>query len=211
MNDDEREYLQAQEDQTLTAAAQQAGLRAAAQHSEQTIHNASFLEELRSPDLDEDGQLDSVEDRYPSWFSGAHAVTNRGDDWDLQADLMMMNKRERAVAQRRPGRLLRDRPFALACMRGDDSPPLDAYAHDDIPGDLGYWRNVINGLETSDDVAGSQERARIYGAAEVSADLMTLAKNGAGLESVSTVKTETSVQRNEEENKTASRAAKILE
>lgn len=211
MNDDEREYLQAQEDQTLTAAAQQAGLRAAAQHSEQTVHNASFLEELRSADLDEDGQLDSVEDRYPSWFSGAHAVTNRGDDWDLQADLLMMNKRERAVTQRRPGRLLRDRPFLLATMRGDDSPPLDAYAKDEIPGELGYWRNIINGLETSDDVVGPEERARIYGAAEVSADLMTLAKNGAGLESVSTVKTETSVQRNEEENTTASRAAKILE
>ena len=211
MNDDEREYLQAQEDQTLTAAAQKAGLRAAAQHSEQTVHNASFLEELRSADLDEDGQLDSVEDRYPSWFSGAHAVTNRGDDWDLQADLLMMNKRERAVTQRRPGRLLRDRPFLLATMRGDDSPPLDAYAKDEIPGELGYWRNIINGLETSDDVVGPEERARIYGAAEVSADLMTLAKNGAGLESVSTVKTETSVQRNEEENTTASRAAKILE
>ena len=211
MNDEEREYMEAQEDQQLTSAAQQAGLRAAAQHTEETVHNASFLKELRSADLDDDEQRESLEKRYPSWFSGAHAVTNRGDDWDIKADLLMMNKRERAVTQRRPGRLLRDRPFAAACMRGDESPGIEAYEAADIPGEVEYWRNVINGLETTDEIVDSEERARIYGAAEVSADLMTLAKNGAGLESVSTVKTETSVQREEKENSTASRVGKVLE
>jgi len=210
MNKEERQYLTEQEDSNLRSAAHQTALRAAAEHKERTVHNEDFLNELRKADLESD-TFDWIEEEYPSWFSGAHAVTNRGDEWDLEADLIMQNKRERAVAESRPGRLLRDRPFLLASMRGDETPQLDAYDRDDVPGERNYWADIVaRGDETNDPVT-SEDMSRIYGAAEVAADLMSLSRNAAGLESVSTVKTETNVRRQEEDESTASRIGKALE
>jgi hypothetical protein len=210
MNKEERQYLNEQEDSNLRSAAHQTALRAAAEHKERTVHNEDFLNELRKADLDSE-TFDWIEEEYPSWFSGAHAVTNRGDEWDLEADLIMQNKRERAVAESRPGRLLRGRPFLLASMRDDETPQLDAYDRDDVPGERNYWADIVaRGDETNDPVT-SEDMSRIYGAAEVAADLMSLSRNAAGLESVSTVKTETNVRRQEEDESTATRIGKALE
>lgn len=206
MNDDVKEQMDAQEEQRLRATAAESGLRRAADEQLRTVHNEAFLAELRKADVDGD-----LEERYPEWFSGAKAVTNRGDDWGFQADLQMMNKRERAVAGRRPGRLLRDRPFLHAIMNGDDSPPLEAYDQDGIPGTREEWKQRLNGMDTTDDPVDSTEKRRIYEGAEVAADLMALSRNAAGLEAVSTVKTETNVRREEEEETTASRVGRVLE
>jgi len=212
MNDEERQFIDAQEDRQLRGTAQQTGLRAAAEHKQRTVHNANFLEELRKADLDGgDDRKKSLEDQFPSWFSGAHAVTNRGDDWALEADLLMHNKRERAVTERRPGRLLRDRPFLLATMQGAESPGIEAYEGADIPGSKSHWREVLSSKETTTDPATSEDHRRIYGGAEVAADIMSLSRNAAGLEAVSTVKTETSVRRQQEDESTASRVGKLLE
>ena len=210
MNDAEREYMDAQGEQQMRSSAQQVGLRAAAEHKERTVHNEDFLNELRKADLDSE-TFGWVEEEYPEWFSGAHAVTNRGDDWDMEADLIMQNKRERAVAEGRPGRLLRDRPFMLASMRGDESPGLDAYMQGDVPGGRDYWLERVARMQTTQQPITSEEMSRIYGAADVAADLMTLSRNAAGLESVSTVKTETNVRRQEEDESTASRVGRVLE
>ena len=210
MNDAEQEYMDAQEEQQMRSSAQQMGLHAAAEHKERTVHNEEFLNELRKADLDSE-HFGWLEENYPDWFSGAHAVTSRPKGWAKSADLLMMNKRERAVAEGRPGRLLRDRPFALACMRGDESPQLDAYLEADIPGDEEYWRDRVVRMDTTRDPVTSEEKSRIYGAAEVAADLMALSEGGVGIESVSTVKTETSVRKQEEDESTASRVARVLE
>jgi len=79
MNKEERQYLNEQEDSNLRSAAHQTALRAAAEHKERTVHNEDFLNELRKADLESD-TFDWIEEEYPSWFSGAHAVTNRGDE-----------------------------------------------------------------------------------------------------------------------------------
>ena len=211
MNTEQQEHLDAQEEMNMRSTAQQAGLRSAAKQKQHTVHNEEFLNELRKADLDSE-RLQWVQEEYPEWFSGAHAVTNRGDEWDLEADLIMQNKRERAVAQERPGRLLRDRPFMLAAMRGDDTPPADAYDKEGIPGTSEDWTQFVARSETDPfQPITSEERRAIYGAAEVAADLMTLSRNAAGLDSVSTVKTETNVRREEEEESTASRVGRVLE
>jgi len=215
MEQDQQQYMNAQEASKMRAAAQRAGLQAATEHQERTVHNEDFLNELRKADLTpEDGEFDAdLEQEFMDWFSGVKAVTNRGDEWDMEADLIMQNKRERAVAERRPGRLLRDRPFMLAAMQGKESPPAAAFARGDIPGDKDYWQQKIdnNGLDTPTQPVSSAQQSRIYGAAEVGADLMALSAGGAGLESVSTVKTETSVRREEEDKGTASRVGRMLE
>jgi len=210
MEENAKEHMDRQEEQQLNAASQQAALRAAADHKQRTVHNEDFLNELRKADVDSD-TFDFLETEFPTWFSGAHAVTNRGDDWDLSADLIMQNKRERAVTERRPGRLLRDRPFLLASMQDAETPQLDAYEQPGIPGSREYWLNQTAGMEDARPPMDSETMSRVYGAAEVAADLMTLSRNGAGLESVSTVKTETNVRRQEEEESTASRLGRVLE
>jgi hypothetical protein len=201
--------LNDQEDSDVRRGAAQMGLRAAAEHTEHTVHNEAFLSELVRADIDSE-VWDGIEDEYPTWFSRAHAVTNRSEDWDIQADLLMMNKRERAVAEARPGRLLRDRPFLRAVM-ADKTPPLEAFEQAGIPGDHDHWRDKTLREDTPREPLTSQQQSRIYGAAEVSADLMALSAGGAGLESVSTVKTETSVRREEEDESTASRVGRVLE
>jgi len=210
MNQTDQEHLNRQEEQQIRASASQMGLRAAAEHQQRTVHNEDFLNELRRSDLDSE-TFDWLKEDYPHWFSGAHAVTNRGDDWDLEADLIMQNKRERAVAERRPGRLLRDRPFMLAAMRGDETPQLDAYQQPGIPGDREDWKKHVARSEETKEPATSEDVSRIYGAAEVAADLMTLSRNAAGLDSVSTVRTETNVRRQEQEESTKEKIGKIVE
>ena len=210
MDKQQSEYLGRQTDERIAQAGQQAALESASRQSERTVHNQQFLAELRDADLDSE-TYQWLQEEYPDWFSGAKSVTNRGDEWDLNADLIMQNKRERAVAENRPGRLLRDRPFLHATMKGADTPQPDAYQSSEIPGDVQHWEHVVAAKNQTQDPITSQEFSRIYGAAEVAADLMTLSRNGAGLESVSTVKTETTTRRESEEEETASRLGKVLE
>lgn len=210
MNSQEREYLDAQEEQQLRATAQQTAMRSAAEQKQRTVHNEDFLNELRKTGIESE-TFGWLEEEYPTWFADAHAVANRGEDWDLQSDLTMFNKRERAVAEARPGRLLRDRPFLLASMRGDETPQLDAYTQPGIPGSEDYWHSKIIAKDKTAKPMSSEEMSRVYGGAEVAASLMTLARGGMGLESVSTVKTETTTRRQEEEDSTASRVGRILE
>jgi len=212
MNDDQREALDEREASNMRSTGQQMGLRAAAEHKEHTVHNEAFLNELRKSGIDSE-VWGGLEDEFPTWFADAHAVTNRGEEWDLQADLQMMNKRERAVAERRPGRLLRDRPFLHAVMQDAEMPPREAFAQPGIPGSADYWDRYFNTRdpETPTEPADSEMQSKFYGAAEVAADLMALSTGGAGLESVSTVKTETSVRREEEDEGTATRVGRLLE
>jgi hypothetical protein len=209
MSETTQDLRDEEEDRHLRQGGAQMGLRAAAEHKEHTVHNEAFLNELREADIDSEF-WDGLDEIYPTWFSGAHAVTNRSENWDQQADLIMMNKRERAVAETRPGRLLRDRPFLHAVMR-DKTPPIEAFEQGDIPGDREDWLELTREGDTPTGPMTSQQKSRVYGAAEVAADLMALSAGGAGLESVSTVKTETSVRREEEDESTASTVGRVLE
>lgn len=218
MNKEQQEHLDARENSQLRGSAAQVGLSMAADQKERTVHNEDFLEELRkTSDLNTD-ELD-IEEDFPDWFAGIHAVTNRGDQWDQMADLVLMNKRERAVAERRAGRLLRDRPFLLATMQNADTPALDAYRQSEIPGGEQYWHEVIkqrieseiHDIERTDTPVTSEQQSRIYGAAEAAADLWAMSRNALGAESVSTVKTETNVRRQEEEDSTKERIGRVME
>lgn len=218
MNDEQQEHLDRREDSQLRGSAAQVGLSMAADQKQRTVHNEDFLAELLdTEDLNSD-ELEIDKD-LTDWFADIHGVTNRGDQWDQMADLILMNKRERAVAQRRPGRLLRDRPFLLATMQGADTPTLDAYRRSDIPASESYWHEVIServksdthDFEMVDTPVSSGEQARIYGAAEAAADLWAMSRNALGVESVSTVKTETNVRRQEEEDSTKERLGRVME
>lgn len=203
---------EAQTDEQLHATSQQAALRQASESQRRKLENEYFLNELRKADIESD-VFDWLEDEFPTWFSGAHAVSNRGDRWDEQADLMMMSKRERVYAESNPGRLLRDRPFLLATAQGAESPPLEAYLQNRIPGDREFWERELRDIGTEQYRApmSSSERRVSYGAAEVAADLMSLSREGAGLDATTTATTETRVKRESEDETTASRLGTVFE
>jgi len=179
MNANEKEHMDRQEDRQLTASAQQTAMQAAARQQEKTLQNEYFLNELRDADIDSE-LYDWLEDEYPTLFSGAHAVGNRDDTWDREADLKNFNKRERLVAERSPGRLLKSRPRLLAIAQGCDSPQDPDFRETLTP----------------------RKKRAIYGAAEVSSDLMSLAKGRAGLDATTTATTENRVKRESNEQST---------
>jgi hypothetical protein len=209
MNEEYKEQMDRQEQQQMRVQASSEAMRAAAEQKQRTVHNEEFLNELRKADIDSD-VFDYVEDEHPTWFSGAHAVGNRHEDFALEADLRMRNTRERAVTENRPGRLLRDRPFLLASMQGAESPQLDAYDQPEIPKGRDYWNKRIVSAEKTREPVTSEEQSRIFGGAEVAADLWSLAADARGLESVSTVKTETTTRKEESEEGAASRVGRWM-
>ncbi|CAI49740.1 uncharacterized protein NP_7022A (plasmid) [Natronomonas pharaonis DSM 2160] len=211
MDSETQEHMDAQEDRQLTASSQQAVMSAAAEKQHRKLENSHFLNELRDSDLGDSELFEWLEDEHPTWFSGAHAVSNRGDTWDDEADLLMFNKRERALAENRPGRLLRGRPFLLATAQGAETPQLDAYDQPGIPGDRQYWKRKTADKESARRPMSSEEQSRLYGAAEVAADLMALSKNAAGLDATTTATTETRVRREEQEEGAASRLGRFYE
>jgi hypothetical protein len=211
MNEEYKEQMDAQEEQQLRVNSASEALRAAAEQKERTIHNENFLNELRKPDLDSE-KHDWFRDEFPAWYSGAHAVANRHAEFDLEADLKMRNKRERAVAERRPGRLLRDRPFLRATMQDADMPPLEAFDEPDIPGSREHWHGQVLKADTvAKPSLSSKKQSQIYDGAEVATALMTLGADGKGIDSVSTVKTETTTKREETEEGAASRVGRWME
>ena len=123
----------------------------------------------------------------------------------------MANKRERAIAEGRPGRLLRTRPFMHAAMTGKESPQLDAYDEPGIPGGRDYWHDRVIAAETTQAPVTSEEARLIAGATDAAADLMALSRNAAGLDAVSTVKTDSTVRKQSEDETTASRVGRLLE
>jgi len=207
---DDRPSLQDQSDEQLAASGAQAGMRQAAEKQERTLENEYFLNELRDADLDSE-VFDWLEDEYPAWFSGARAVSNREDNWDEQADLIMMSRRERAFAQNNPGRLLEGRPFLRAVSQGADAPSAAAFERLSVPTPSEGWKYAVAALRTAREPMTSDERATVYNAAEVAADLMAMSKDKAGLEATTTATTETRVRRENEEETTASRLGAVLE
>jgi len=201
-----------QQERQLNASSHNVAVQSAMKRQAEKIQNPNFLDALRDSDLDiEVGDGKTLEDLYPTWFSGARAVTNRGDSWDQEADLLMKNKRERRVTQRNPGRLLRDRPFLLATMQGAETPQLDAYSSPQIPGSREHWKQKIATKHEASRPLTPEQQSTIYGAAEVAADQMALSRNAAGLEATSTATTETRVHREENEEGAKQRLGGVLE
>lgn len=207
---EETPTLTEQSDEQLAASGQQAALRQAAEKQERTLENEYFLNELRDADIDSD-VYEWLEDEYPAWFSGARAVSNREDNWDEQADLIMMSRRERAFAQNNPGRLLEGRPFLRAVSQGAQAPDAAAFERLSLPSPREGWQRALAALRIARDPMTSDERATVYNAAEVAADLMAMSKSKAGLEATTTATTETRVRRENEEETTASRLGGVFE
>lgn len=102
----------------------------AAEQSQHTIQNPEFLKQLQDPDADTD-LWDWVESEVGPPLSGAHILGQRDDHYAEQQELLNRNLVERLIAERTPGRLLRDKPRLLALAQGvsgwriDEGPQSD--------------------------------------------------------------------------------------
>lgn len=171
-----KERMEAQTGESLLQGGQQTAMQVAAEKQSEKIENPFFLQALQDADVDSP-VFDWLEEEYPTWFSGANIVGNQGENHDEFSRLLMHNRRERAEVERKPGRLIRDKPFLLAEAQGVSGPDDEMY------------REPLT----------EQKRRAIYGAADVAANLMSLSGDARGIEATTTATTESRVTRQDSE------------
>jgi len=108
--------------QKLEEQSQRMAASMAAEKQQETIQNPEFLKQLQDPDANTD-LWDWVEDEIGPPLSGAHILGNRDDHYEEQQELLNRNLVERLIAERTPGRLLRENPRMLALAQGIQGTP----------------------------------------------------------------------------------------
>jgi hypothetical protein len=177
----------------LEAQGHQEAARVAAAEAKELLKNPEFLSQIQDADIDTD-LFDWVEDEFGPVFSGAHILGNREDHFEEQQEMLNRNKSERMIAERSPGRLLREDPHKLALAQGLQGTPT----YPD-PTQRPEFREPLT----------SRKRRVIRDAAEVATTRQTLAIAMGAIDAVANATVENRTISNEE--KTESRAAGVKE
>lgn len=179
---DNTETLRQQHEYRKGEIGQRAATQIAAEEAQHRVKNPEFLKQLQDPDVDSD-LWNWVEDELGPPLSGAHILGNRSEHFEEQQSLLNRNKAQRMVAERSPGRLLREHPRLLALaqgIRGTKQHP-DPTKHP----------------EFRDPLTPRKERV-IRDAAEVMTNRQTLSIDGAGLDATANATVENRTVTNEE-------------
>jgi hypothetical protein len=172
--DDFQERLDAEVDAQADQTAMAAAMQTATEHQQETLFNPNFFDELRDSDVDGD-LYDWLEAELGPVFSGAHIVGYRDEHYPQQRDLLNRNAAERIIAERSPGRHLRQHPKLNALAQG-----LAGTSEYPNPTDNPAYRAPL-----------TQAKKRVIRAAmEVATTQQSLATQGYGLDSVTTATAE---------------------
>ena len=114
---DHAEVQQRDHDLRMLREQNRAATQMAAEEARHRVKNPEFLKQLQEADVDTD-LWDWVEDEFGPTLSGSHILGHRSEHFEEQQDLLNRNKVERMVAERSPGRLLRENPRLLALWQG---------------------------------------------------------------------------------------------
>lgn len=191
----EREQqLRQQHELNKDGTTHKAATQVAAKNEEQYLKNPEFLKQLQDPDVDTD-LFDWVQDEFGPVFSGAHILGNRSEHYEHQQELLNRNKVERMVAERSPGRLLRDNPKMNALAQGIQGTPQ----YPD-PTQNPAYRGPLT----------SRKERVIRDAGEVMTNRETLSIDARGLDAVATATVENRTVSNEEK-KTGGIRGKVSE
>jgi len=117
MDQDQEEWAQMQHAQQMEQTANQVATDMAAQEAQHTVKNPRFLEELKEADIDSP-VFDWVEAELGAMVSGGQIVGQRGEHFEEQQEYLVPNELERVIAERSPGRLLRENPELNALSQG---------------------------------------------------------------------------------------------
>jgi hypothetical protein len=165
-----------------------AAMSAIAQEEMEYYKNPEFLKQLQDPDVDTE-LWDWVEDEWGPAFSGAHILGQREESYEEQQSLLNRNAAERMIAERTPGRLLRENPRMLAISQGITGT-------DEHP-------DPTNHPAFREPLTTRKERV-VRSSAEVMTNRQTLSIGGRGIDAVSSATVENrTVTKNEEEAKGA--------
>jgi len=177
MSDDIQEQKQLAEQQTELGKEQTAhstGMQIAAESHREKVENPDFLGKLQEPDIDTD-LFDWLHDEIGPVASGAHILGNRAEYYEEYATLKNQNKAERLVAEREPGRLLKQNPAMLAQSQG-----VTGWAQGEGPASQPDYRAPLT----------SKKKRALRDAMEVLTNRQTMSIDARGLDAVSTVTVE---------------------
>jgi len=200
MSDDrvqqEKELREHQSKLSMEQQMSQLAGQMAAEESQHTIQNPEFLKQLQEPDADT-AVWDWLEDEMGPALSGSHIIGQRGDHYEEQQELLNRSLVERIIAERSPGRLLRDKPRLLAIAQGVE----ELKGHDPDPNDHPAYRAPLT----------SRKKARLRQLHEIITQRQSLSIGGEGLAAVANATVENRTVSNEEreENGAAGRLSRL--
>jgi len=174
------------------ASAESAQVSGALQHGmreENTAKNPEFLEQFTSVDMDGD-LYDWLEAEFGPAVAKVHALGNRSSEYAFGQRLLHRNLAERIIAERTPGRQLRQYPKLHYLAQGCRGLPKGADPTDDPE-----YRAPLT----------DRKRRVIRGAAEAVTAHQSKSQDHMGSDAVSTVQTETRTVQDDREEQSAAR------
>lgn len=183
MEQEQQEYIDAQQQSASLEQAQATAARASQQQLQEVLQNPEFLQQLEDPDANTD-KYDWVEDEVGPDFSGAHIRANEEEHHRHRSRWLNQNRAGRMVAERDPGRLLKENPEMMAVAQGTHRR-ADKEAHKPFLSD---------------------ERRIVRAGYRVATAQHSLGVDAAGLESVTTATTEARTVQNKQEEESGIRS-----
>lgn len=181
---DQQQALEQQHELKMERTGTQAAASAAVQKQAKKLENPEFLGQLQDEDVDTE-VFDWVADEAGPVFSGSHILGHRSEHYEEQQDLLNRNKGERLVAERSPGRLLRENPRMLALAMG-----LQGTEQYPDPTDRPEFRAAMT----------SRKKRVARDAMEVATNRQSLSIGGRGIDAVSNVTVENRSMAREEKS-----------
>jgi len=182
---------QAQKEQTEHSATVNSATQSAQSRVTENIMNPNFQAQLEAKDLDTD-EYPWIEDELGPELAGSHLTGNRDEEaYEQEIRWLDPNKAERILAEKSPGRLLRQNPAMLKLAQRKNPELVDD-----------------PGIE--EPMSRSKDRRAIRSAMDVATNRKSLAAGMSGLDATTTATAETRRVTNEEnDSSTRDRVAKL--
>lgn len=182
MNQEQKEALTEQHNLQIEQDSHRAAVKGVAQEQQKFHKNPEFLKQLQDPDVDSE-LWDWLEDEIGPPLSGSHILGQRDESYEEQQSLLNRNKVQRMVAERTPGRLLKENPRMLAQAQG-----VSASEQHPDPTQHPEFREPLT----------SRKERVLRDAAEVITTRQTMSIGGRGVDAVSTATVENRTVTNEQ-------------
>jgi hypothetical protein len=183
MNDKERAHVRMQDEQHAAQATRQTAQRVASSQADEQFKNPDFLRQLGEAGV-QSSKIDWLRDEFPALLSASHVKGYRSSEYDEQAWLLDPVVIEEFIAERNPGRAVRQDEHLWALAQGIQGTEK----HPD-PTDNPDFEEPIS----------SNERRVLRQLAEVASNMKSLSSEGKGFDGVAKVQTETRTIRHEDE------------